>query len=152
MFITHTLQRWEKIINLRTQKMDHCPCPQRKICLTCCSKLLKTGIFLRKHQIVTIDNGERYGTVPESFVSKIICNRITWPMCFNLALRNHRYSFVIKIYFWRKPKNNLTTYIKDTYILTRGLRERHKYQLIVIYVSDCKYHYSIDQYTIYIKL
>lgn len=100
----------------------------------------------------TIDNGGRYGTVPESFVSKIICNRITWPRCFNLALRNHRYSFVIKIYFWRKPKNNLTTYIKDTYILTRGLRERHKYQLIVIYVSDCKYHYSIDQYTIYIKL
>lgn len=26
---------------------------------------------------MTIDNGERYGTVPESFVSKIICTRIT---------------------------------------------------------------------------
>lgn len=119
------------------------------------SKVAEDRNFLERttiEQNVTIDNGEWYGTVPESFVSKIICNRITWPRCFNLALRNHRYSFVIKIYFWRKPKNNLTTYIKDTYILTRGLRERHKYQLIVIYVSDCKYHYSIDQYTIYIKL
>lgn len=29
------------------------------------------------NKIVTIDNGERYGTVPESFVSKIICTRIT---------------------------------------------------------------------------
>lgn len=116
-------------------------------------KVAENRNFLgENNKIVTIDNGERYGTVPESFVSKIICNRITWPRCFNLALRNHRYSFVLKNYLWRKPKNNLTTYIKDTYILTRGLRQRHKYQLIVIYVSDCKYHYSIDQYTIYINL